>query len=138
MYNNIKILPVSGVSLIWIHFLVILFLSFSAQSYGANREDPSLETIKQTAEKGDAESQYLLGKRYLLGEGVEKNDGVGCEWFLKAAEQGHAKAQFKVAVFYDKGAGVAKDRAWAVQWYKKATSRYMKAASQFPGADGVI
>ena len=48
------------------------------------------------AEQGDAETQYHLGWRYYLGEGVPQNDTELAKWFCKAAEQAVAKAQVKV------------------------------------------
>ena len=39
-------------------------------------------------------AQYLLGKLYLMGEGVEQGYNAAYEWFQAAAEQDHTYAQF--------------------------------------------
>ena len=39
-------------------------------------------------------AQYLLGKLYLMGEGVEQDQEVAYGWFQAAAMQGHTYAQF--------------------------------------------
>lgn len=39
-------------------------------------------------------AQYLLGKLYLMGEGVEQDDDTAYQWFQAAATQGHTYAQF--------------------------------------------
>lgn len=57
-----------------------------------------LALIKDKAGKGDAESQYELGKFY-LGKDL-KEAGA---WYRKAADQGHAKAQSEMGVFNKNG-----------------------------------
>ena len=56
------------------------------------QEKQELESIKQRAEQGDAEAQYRLGSRYVLGYGVPEDDAEAAKWFQKVAEQGHASS----------------------------------------------
>lgn len=48
--------------------------------------------LKLAVDKGDAESMYLMGKIYQLGEGAERNLPVAKSYFEKAAQKGHKKA----------------------------------------------
>lgn len=52
------------------------------------------------AEAGLAEAQYLLGLRYLLGEGVAHSPEQAGKWFSRAANAGHAAAQVKLAALH--------------------------------------
>lgn len=49
------------------------------------------------AEGGLVEAQYLLGLRYMLGEGVAQSPEQAGQWFHRAATAGHAGAQAKLA-----------------------------------------
>jgi hypothetical protein len=50
-------------------------------------------SVKENAEKGHPVAQYSLGLRYLNGDGVTKDDGVGKEWLGKASAQGNLDAK---------------------------------------------
>ena len=75
-----------------------------------------MKWFRKAAGQGDAEGQYNLGVRYLLGEGVAKDATEGVKWMSKAAEQGNAEAQYNLGVCYAKGDGVAKDDVTAYMW----------------------
>ncbi len=45
------------------------------------------------AAKGSASAQYLIGRRYLDGEGVRKDEGQARRWLEKSAAQGNLDAQ---------------------------------------------
>jgi len=91
----------------------------------------SIEAVKQAAEQGDAQAQYVLGAMYAHGNGgLAKNDRKAMEWFRKAAEQGDSKAQHAVARGYRYGLGVAKDEKRAREWYSKAEAGLRKLAEQ--------
>ena len=44
------------------------------------------------AEKGNPEAQFLLGKAYHLGRGVDRDWDLARRWYQEAAEQNHARA----------------------------------------------
>ena len=54
------------------------------------------EYMHQAAQADNPWAQYLMGKLYLMGEGVEQDEDTAYEWFQAAAEQGHTYAQFFV------------------------------------------
>jgi TPR repeat protein len=51
------------------------------------------------AEKGNASSQFRMGKRYLSGDGVTKDEEKAKIYFLKAAAQGHDAAAEELSNF---------------------------------------
>ena len=66
------------------------------------RYDEALPIVKQLAEEGNAVAQSYLGRMYIKGIGVEKDDMKAVEWFRKAAEQGNAYAQRNLELMYRK------------------------------------
>ena len=50
------------------------------------------EYLWQAANNGNAYAQYLLGKLYLMGEGVPKDADAAYQWFTKAYCGGHTYA----------------------------------------------
>jgi TPR repeat protein len=89
-----------------------------------------LSTLNEAAWSGNVESQSHLGKRYLIGDGVEASKEQAHMWFRMAAMQGHLAAQVKVGEMYYKGEGVAVDMRKAFEWYQTAADRG-DAGSQF-------
>ena len=77
-----------------------------------------LALIKEKAGKGDAESQYELGKFY-LGKDL-KEAGA---WYRKAADQGHAKAQSEMGVFNKNGWIDGASPAEAKRWWLLAAAQ---------------
>lgn len=53
--------------------------------------------LELAAEQGYADAMNWLGRCYIHGDGIEKNENVGMMWLAKAAANGHAisKAQMK-------------------------------------------
>lgn len=76
--------------------------------------------LMQKAENGDAEAQFLLGKRFDLGKGVEQNDSQAVEWYYKAAKQGHAGAQCNMGYMCVVGLGVEQNKRAAFDWFRKS------------------
>ena len=85
--------------------------------------DNGTDLLRQKAENGDAASQFLLGKAYDQGEGIEQNFEKATEWYLKATKQGNVDAQFNLAVSYENGQGVKRNLDTAVSWYLKAAEQ---------------
>jgi len=83
----------------------------------------NFEVWKSASEKGIPEGQVLLGRCYLNGFGVQKDEAVGAIWICKAAENGLAQAQFEVADLYFKGSTILSDPFEALQWYHKAAEQ---------------
>jgi len=87
---------------------------------GATNE---LGTLKERAEKGDAQAQYHLGLMYAEGKGMARDEAEAVHWYRKAAEQGFAPAQNDLGSMYARGRGVKQDYAEALRWYRKAAEQ---------------
>jgi TPR repeat protein len=82
------------------------------------------QTNLKRATAGDAESQYLVGKSYSDGLGVEKNESTAFDWFSKSASCGNMHGENTVGYDYLYGHnGAAKDYALALQWLRKAAAQ---------------
>jgi TPR repeat protein len=105
-------------------FLLLLTVAVQVPAQQREADARLLADIRAKAEKGDAQSQLLLGRAFALGNlGLATNYVEAVKWLRKAAEQNDATAQFNLGVCYDKGQGVAKDEAEAVKWYRKAAEQ---------------
>ncbi len=96
-------------------------------------QTPELETLRQAAERGDAEAQFNLGVMYANGRGVPQNHHEAVQWYRRAAEQGLAKAQFYLGAGYVLGNGVQQDDHEAVQWFRRAAEQDHAAAQRILG-----
>ena len=78
------------------------------------------DALAVKANAGDAGAQFLMGLRYLQGDGVLQDYAVAMDWFLAASEQNQAGAQFNIGSIYLQGCGVEKDPPRAFEWFQKA------------------
>ena len=78
---------------------------------------------RKSAEQGDADAQFNLGRCYYNGQGVDKDYTQAVYWYRKSAEQGQAGAQNNLGVCYESGRGVEKDLTQAVHWYRKSAEQ---------------
>lgn len=72
---------------------------------------------------GDAELEFIIGRFYNFGIGVEENDEMAFSWWLKSANHGNDEAQNNVGYYYEKGRVVTQDLDKALEWYKKSASQ---------------
>ncbi len=82
-----------------------------------------LDSLKKSAERGEADAQCTLGDMYAQGNGVRQDAEQAVTWYRKAAEQGNAQGQDKLGGMYAQGHGVVKDDGEAVAWYRKAAEQ---------------
>lgn len=80
------------------------------------------------AKRGDAKSQFDLGRAYEAGTGVEQNDDQAVKWYRAAATQDYAPAENRLGVMYSLGRGVNRDKAEALGWYRKAAKHRLPEA----------
>lgn len=71
---------------------------------------------------GDPEAQFLLGKNYEVGDGVEDHYIEAAGWYKESAEQGNPQAQFRLALLLKSGLGALKDLELAKKYAGSATS----------------
>ena len=100
-------------------FFIFLLITFSQLVFA----NSTFEDMLSEAQKGNADAQYDVGKKYSKGEVVPQDYQQALYWVTKAAEQGHLKAQNKLGVIYEKGQGVPQDNQKAINWYKKSAEQ---------------
>ena len=85
----------------------------------------ALEVLKQRAEAGDAEAQYMMARLHSWGSPlVQSDERQAVAWVRKAADQGHAEAQSNLAFFHVSGRGLdAKDAQQALAWWTRAADQ---------------
>ncbi len=78
---------------------------------------------QESARRGNADGQYLLGWMYYYGYGVPQNYKLAERWSRKAAEQGHKEAQYNLGRMYERGHGVEHNSVEALEWYRVAAEQ---------------
>ena len=77
------------------------------------------EQLKSNAkQKNDPGELFIIGKRYFLGLGVEKNYLNALIWLNKAAYKNHSRAQFLLGAMYENGLGTEIDYVQAYKWFR--------------------
>jgi TPR repeat protein/CHAT domain-containing protein len=81
----------------------------------------SIQEIKEAAEGGDAEAQYLLAAAYFKGEGIAQDKARSRKWYRCSALKGFSRAQliFAERLYYGVD-GLSRNRAEAIKWYRTA------------------
>ena len=76
------------------------------------------------ANRGDASSQFVVGKIFDYGNGgVKQNQETAVRWYTRAADQGYAGAQFNLGSCFELGEGVNQDKQQAAYWYRQAANQ---------------
>ena len=83
-------------------------------------DDEDVEALARSAEKGNAESQYLLGRRYVEGVGVETNVNKGIELLQNSATQKCASSLVYLGDLFYYGESVTKNYETAMKYYRLA------------------
>lgn len=106
----------------------------SIYAQAVHQDDPdALDEFKT------AEAQYHIGRAYLVGAGVRKNEIRAAAWFSQAANQGHADAlamlktpemQYHLGVAYLIGSVIAQDKTRAAALFAQAAEQGYSAASK--------
>ncbi len=93
------------------------------------------EKKRKSAEEGDPEAQYLLGKYYENGsEEIQKDLTEALKWYRKSAEQGNAEAQYNLGMlFYAEVKDIEQDYKKAAKWIKKAAEQGISNAQNTIG-----
>ena len=106
--------------IIFLFFIAYFGLPHIAFSADYSLFDNNLEKLQFRAEAGDFEAQFMLGKLYYYGFGIERNYTEAIKWFRASANQGHTSAQFLLGEAFEKGRGLERNYAQAAKWYKRA------------------
>lgn len=69
-------------------------LDSAKRAYHKGDFPTALKEFTTLAEQGNWEAQLILGKMYMLGQGVPQDSGLAMKWLKPAAEHGDSEAQF--------------------------------------------
>jgi TPR repeat protein len=84
--------------------------SGAKDSYNARLEEGRFAYLLDSAEQGNADSQYRLGSLFYHGEqGHPVDKAQAASWFRKSAAQGLAAAQYLLGSMYLRGDGIRQD-----------------------------
>ena len=75
--------------------LALLFLSHA-------KPESAVYWLKLAAKQDYLEAMHRLGRCYIAGNGVPKDDYLGIMWIAKAAAQGHVVSQVQIQAMLDK------------------------------------
>lgn len=92
---------------------------------GADQDiDLAMQWYEQAAEGGNTGALYALARIYdCCTYGINKNDQLAENFYIKAAELGHLESQNQLGIKYVFGNGVEKDKEQALYWLEKAADQ---------------
>lgn len=91
------------------------------ETYRSNQPEIAFKLLRQQADEGNADAQFLAGRMLMLGEGIEQNTVEGISYYQKAAAQHHACAMNNLAAEYKLGLNVPKDFSKALSLAQEAS-----------------
>ena len=94
----------------------------TAPNKSGPRSGSSSDALIRSANRGDPESQFELGRRYYAGEGTSQSYFEAFKWYKRAAEQEHPGAQFELGRMYEDGLGTKREFYTAKEWYLRAAA----------------
>ena len=87
----------------------------------AEKKQEDLKALEASAEEGDLDAQYRLGRSYYYGEdGAPKDGKKAFEWFSRAAEGGSIAAQYYLGLCCSREVGTDKDLVRAAELFTAA------------------
>lgn len=130
-------------------FAIIVCASFSTAAdlesakpaYHDKDYATAMKQFSTLAEQGNSEAQLIVGKMYMMGQGVEANRDEAMKWLKASATQGNADAEFFLGSMYllpqtDIGEGLKWLRLSAEQGMQDAQyllgNAYLTGAKELP------
>jgi uncharacterized protein len=89
-------------------------------------ENQAVDWYRKASAQGDAQAEYRLGMRFVMGNSVVPHDvSQGLLLMQKAGEHGYIHSFHAIADFYRTGGGygrygIREDTAIAISWYRRA------------------
>lgn len=85
-------------------------------------ENQAVDWYRKASAQGDAQAEYRLGMRFVMGNSVLPHDvSQGLVLMQKAGEHGYIHSFSAIADFYRTGGyGISEDTAIAISWYRRA------------------
>lgn len=111
-------------------FRTLIFASLFCTMVSPVYAETSLGELQQQADHGDMTSQFQLGRKYHLGDGVESDMNKAVFWYQKAAAQGSAKALNNLGVMYEHGFVAPEDKDRSTEWIMEKSFTYFTEAAK--------
>lgn len=86
----------------------------------ASHSAADIAKLTAKAKAGDADAQGMLGRCYIVGDGVQTDYTQGIKWLQQAAEQKNAFAHCRLALCYLEGRGVPQNEAKGLEHLRQA------------------
>ena len=111
--------------LLWDKELGVFYDGLDAHDHKGKqtKEQPQSRAEMFAVLDGSIEELLQLGKKYLEGQGSQKDIRKGLECYKKAAEKGSLEAQLALGDCYRQGTEVEKDEQEAFRWYWQAAGQ---------------
>ena len=94
-----------------------------------DKNDVSVEKVRELADGGNPNAQLTLGKIYFEGlAGEDQNYKKAFKYFALSAEHDNPEGMYNLGICYDGGFGCKKDEAKAQQWYQRAADEGVSLA----------
>lgn len=101
-----------------------LLTAFAGQAFAQALEDLPFDKQKKLAAVGDVDAQYVVGRAYETGEGVQADEAEAARWYRQAALQGNVEAQYHLARLVARGAkGLKQDLPTAFKLLQDAAAK---------------
>ena len=113
-------------------------LGSARRAYETKNYAAAFKEASPLAEGGEPEAQLLLGRMYMLGQGVLKDLDLAVKWFKTSGEQGNPEAQFFLGSIY---LLPQKDVVEGMKWMRLAAEQGQQDAQLMLGkvyADGSL
>lgn len=82
-----------------------------------------IEKIRNLAETGNSNFQFVLGRCYARGEGVEQSWEQAAHWYTLSAEKGDKRAQNNLGCIYFDAYEALRDYEKAIYWFEKSAAQ---------------
>ena len=104
-------------------FGIVVIIGVVALLFVKVKNKAFIRGLVKAAMLDNSDAQCELGKRYLDGDGVNKNPEEAVKWFRKAIEHENAEALFSLGMCYLTGEGVSLDAKMAAKLLLKAAEQ---------------
>lgn len=98
-------------------------ISFQERERHIYDSQRAVALLHETANRGFARAQFLLGQCYGRGLSVRQSHEKAAMLFKKSAEQNYVRAQFSFGFCREDGKGIAQNMEEAVEYYRKAAEQ---------------
>lgn len=139
--NNVQTENIVRFGLCELFMIVFIFVFSSTCLYAADLQSGqnaysqkdyagAMKELAPLAQAGNAGAQVLVGKMYMLGQGVPKNSDTALHWFRAASDQGNPEAEFFLGAMY---LLPAKDIPQGLKWLRLSAEQGVSDAQLLLG-----